>query len=80
MTTSFVKENFTLDDFVASPPKRTEWVDGQLVEKNDMTLRHGEIQLRLGRYWEDYKDSSGQGGQFTRMCLAEPISRGHHQM
>jgi Uma2 family endonuclease len=53
VTTSFVKENFTLDDFVASPPERTEWVDGQLVEKNDMTLRHGEIQLRLGRYWED---------------------------
>ena len=63
MTTSFVKEIFTLDDFVASPPERTEWVDGQLVEKNDMTLRHGEIQLRLGRYWEDYKDSSGQGGK-----------------
>ncbi len=38
-------------------------MDGQLVEKNGMTLRHGEIQLRLGRYWEDHKASSGQGGK-----------------
>lgn len=46
-----------------SPPERMEWVDGQLTEKNGMTLRHGEIQLRLGRYWEDYKYSSKQGGK-----------------
>jgi hypothetical protein len=26
-----------------------------------MTLRHGEIQLRLGRSWENHKESSGQG-------------------
>jgi Uma2 family endonuclease len=28
-----------------------------------MTLRHGKVQLRLGRLWEDYKESSGQGGE-----------------
>lgn len=58
-----VKENFSLEDFVANPPDRMEWVDGQLVEKNDMTLRHGKIQLRLGRYWQDFQDSSGIGGE-----------------
>jgi Uma2 family endonuclease len=36
---------------------------GQLVEKNGITLRHGKIQLRLGRYWGDYKESSGLGGE-----------------
>jgi Uma2 family endonuclease len=58
-----IKDNISLEEFMAHPPDRMELVDGQLVEKNDMTLRHGEIQLRLGRYWWDYKDSSGQGGE-----------------
>jgi Uma2 family endonuclease len=40
-----------------------ELVDGQLVEKNGMTLKTGKIQSRLSRYWGDYKDSSGQGGE-----------------
>ncbi|NES20037.1 MAG: Uma2 family endonuclease [Symploca sp. SIO3E6] len=40
-----------------------EWVDGQLVEKNGMTLRHGKIQLKLGRYWQDFQDSRGIGGE-----------------
>ncbi|WP_414622597.1 Uma2 family endonuclease [Calothrix sp. CCY 0018] len=56
-------DNFSLEDFTINPPEKTEWVDGQLIEKADMTLRHGKIQLRLGRYWQDYKDSSGQGGE-----------------
>jgi Uma2 family endonuclease len=63
LTSTLVKDNFSLDDFVANPPDRMEWVDGQLVEKNDMTLKHGEIQLKLGSYWRDYVNSSGQGGK-----------------
>jgi Uma2 family endonuclease len=62
-TSTIVKDDFSLEDFVANPPDHMEWVDGQLVEKNGMTLRHGKIQLRLGRSWEDYKDSSAQGGE-----------------
>ncbi len=58
-----IKENISLEEFITNPPERIEWVDGELVEKHGMTLRHGKIQLRLGRYWEDYKDSSGQGGE-----------------
>ena len=63
LTAPLIKDNFSLEDFVANPPDHMEWVDGQLVEKNDMTLKHGEIQLRLGGYWGNYKDSSGQGGK-----------------
>ncbi len=63
VTAPITKDNISLEEFMANPPERMEWVDGQLVEKNGMTLRHGEIQLRLGRYWEDYKASSGQGGK-----------------
>ena len=58
-----IPDKISLEEFVANPPERMEWVDGQLVEKNGMTLRHGKIQLRLGRYWEEYKESSGQGGE-----------------
>ncbi|NEP60388.1 MAG: Uma2 family endonuclease [Symploca sp. SIO2G7] len=58
-----VKENFSLEEFITNPPDRMEWVDGQLVEKNGMTLRHGKIQLKLGRYWQDFQDSSGIGGE-----------------
>jgi Uma2 family endonuclease len=57
------KDNFSLEYFMDNPPDKTEWVDGQLIEKEGMTLKHGKIQLRLGRYWEDYKQSSGQGGE-----------------
>jgi Uma2 family endonuclease len=63
LTSTIVKPDFSLEDFVANPPEHMEWVDGQLVEKNGMTLKHGEIQLRLGGYWGNYKDSSGQGGK-----------------
>jgi Uma2 family endonuclease len=57
------KTTISLDEFSANPPDRMEWVDGRLVEKGEMTLRHGKVQLRLGRLWEDYKESSGQGGE-----------------
>jgi Uma2 family endonuclease len=59
VTAPISKDKISLEEFIINPPERMEWVDGQLVEKKGMTLRHGKIQLRLGRYWEDYKDSSG---------------------
>jgi Uma2 family endonuclease len=48
---------------MTNPRDKTEWVDGQLIEKEGMTLRHGKIQLRLGSCWQDYEESSGQGGE-----------------
>jgi Uma2 family endonuclease len=76
LTSPLVKDNFSLEDFVANPPDRMEWVDGQLVEKNGMTLRHGEIQFRLARYWDDYKKSpADKVEKFTPMCLVVLISR-----
>jgi Uma2 family endonuclease len=40
-----------------------EWVDGQLVAKTGMTIRHSLIQSRLDGYWRNYKNESGQGGE-----------------
>ncbi len=67
MVTSTVVSNvtkiLTLEEYIVNPPELMEWVDGQLVEKNGMTLRHGLIQAKLATYWRNYKDSSGQGGE-----------------
>ncbi|OZH52210.1 hypothetical protein AFK68_25885 [Hydrocoleum sp. CS-953] len=54
---------YTLEDWVQNPPEKKEWVNGQLLEKNDMTLKHSRIQGNLYFYWRSYKDSSGQGGK-----------------
>ena len=58
-----IAENFSLDDFMANPPDRMEWIDGQLIEKNGMTLPHSEIQANLAFYWKSYAIASGQGGK-----------------
>ncbi len=58
-----LSENVSLEDFMASPPDDMEWVDGQIAEKNGMTVKHSRIQSRLDRSWGNYKDSSGQGGE-----------------
>jgi Uma2 family endonuclease len=68
LTSPLVKDNFSLEDFMANPPDRMEWVDGQLVEKSGITLRHGEIQFRLACYWDNYKESSEQGGENLHGC------------
>lgn len=62
-TTAVVPEDFSLEDFMRNPPDGMEWVDGQLVEKNGVTLKHGEIQGNLGFYWKSYTISSKQGGK-----------------
>lgn len=63
MMTATVTEGISLEDFLANPPDYMEWVDGQLVEKTGMTLRHSKIQSKLNCYWRNYKNESGQGGE-----------------
>ncbi len=53
----------SLEEWMQNPPDNMEWVDGQLVEKNGMTLKHSRIQAKLATYWRNHKDSSGQGGE-----------------
>lgn len=54
---------FSLEDWMQNPPDRQEWVNGELVEKNGMTLKHSKVQGNIYFYWRSYKDSSGQGGE-----------------
>ena len=53
----------SLEEWMQNPPDNMEWVDGQLVEKNGITLKHSRIQAKLATYWRNHKDSSGQGGE-----------------
>ncbi len=66
----------SLDDFMTHPIDDYEWVDGQLVEKKGMTLRHGQIQLRLGSYWRSFMLSSGQGGEVYTESLCRTGKQG----
>lgn len=66
----------SLDDFITHPIDDYEWVDGQLFEKKGMTLRHGQIQLRLGSYWRSYMLSSGQGGEVYTEVLCRTAKQG----
>lgn len=66
----------SIEDYLLNPPEHMEWVDGQLVEKNDMTLQTSRVQLTLGRLWSDYKDSHNLGGE----CYTEPPCRTSRQI
>lgn len=58
-----VSTTLSLEDWLHNPPEGTEWVDGALVEKNGMTLKHSKIQARIATYWQNYKDNHQLGGE-----------------
>lgn len=63
MTITLSTEELTLKDFIDNPPEGTEWVDGNLVEKTGVTIRHSKIQAKISRLWGNYLLESGQGGE-----------------
>lgn len=63
------KEFLSLEDFLSHPPERMEWVDGKLVEKTGMTIKHGLAQGKLISYWRNHIMSSGQGGEICPETL-----------
>lgn len=69
-------EILSLEAFLSELPEHTEWVNGHLVEKDGMTLKHGRIQSRLSSYWLNYRDRSAQGGE----VYTEPPCRTRRQV
>jgi Uma2 family endonuclease len=67
MVTSIAISNsskvISLEEWMENPPVATEWVDGELLEKNGMTLKHSRVQSKLSFYWRSYINSTGQGGE-----------------
>ena len=66
----------SLEYFLAKPPERMEWVDGNLVQQTGMTFKHGLAQSKLSTYWGNYKDSSGQGGEVVIATLCRTAKQG----
>ncbi|ACK71886.1 protein of unknown function DUF820 [Gloeothece citriformis PCC 7424] len=50
-------------------PENTEWVDGQLLEKNGVTFQHSKIQSRLDYFWRNYMIAHNLGGE---VCVEVP--------
>ncbi|MEP0810956.1 Uma2 family endonuclease [Trichocoleus sp. ST-U2] len=48
---------------MTNPPEHMEWVDGQLVEKMGMTVKHSRVQSKLVLSWGNYITQSGQRGE-----------------
>ncbi|MEG4230739.1 Uma2 family endonuclease [Microcoleus sp. Pol11C3] len=70
------KKVISLEEFLVRPADRMEWVDGNLVEKTGMTFKHSLAQSKLARYWGNYKDSSGQGGEVLTEILCRTSKQG----
>ena len=68
--------HISLEEWMENPPDSTEWVDGELVEKNGMTAKTGRIQSRLSRYWGNYAISSEQGGEVYTETGCRTVGRG----
>ncbi len=58
-----VLKNYSLENWIQNSPEGTEWVNGELLEKKEVTLKHSRVQAKLATYWRNYKDSSEQGGE-----------------
>jgi Uma2 family endonuclease len=54
---------YPLEDFLSHPPEQMEWVDGNLVEKTGMTVKHSSVQGRLITRWNSYIAENSQGGE-----------------
>ena len=52
-----------LQELEADLPEGMELVDGNLIEKTGMTLKHSSAQAALAAEWRSYGISSGQGGK-----------------
>lgn len=74
--TALLTPCFSLEDFIINPPDTMEWVDGQLLEKNGMTLKHSKIQSRLSHYWRVYLDTTQDGGEVYTEVPCRTTSQG----
>ena len=70
-----VVELVSLEDFLSHPRDRTEWVDGKLIEKTGMTIKHGLAQGKLIRLWGSFITSSGKGGEICVGTLCRTLKQ-----
>lgn len=71
-----VPAQVALEDWMQNPPEHTEWVNGELVEKTGMTLKHSKIQARIATYWKNHKDDRQQGGEVYTEVPCRTLKQG----
>lgn len=71
-----VAKQFTLRDFEQNPPEHQEWVDGQLIETNGMTILHVRVQGRIVSAWNAYASESGCGGEAVPEAPCRTLKQG----
>lgn len=50
MVTATITESISLENYLANPPDQMEWVDGKLLEKTGMKVKHSMVQAKLTWY------------------------------
>lgn len=70
-----VLKSYSLEDWMQSSPESTEWVNGELLEKKEVTLKHSRIQGNLYFYWRSYKDSTTRWRSVYRSTLSHKSTR-----
>jgi Uma2 family endonuclease len=53
----------TVEEFMLCPVDKSEWVNGEIIEKDGMTIKHAQVQALLAWSWRSYALSSHQGGE-----------------
>ncbi|MCF2971862.1 Uma2 family endonuclease [Synechococcus sp. Nb3U1] len=66
----------TLEEYLANPVDKSEWVDGQVVEKSGQTLMHAKIQTRLLIRWANYVENQQLGGIVLVEAPCQTLGRG----
>ena len=66
----------TLEEFLANPPEHQEWVNGELIEKTDMTIKHSKIQVKLAHFLVTYLENTNQQGYVYTELPCKTINQG----
>lgn len=66
----------TLEEFLANPPENQEWVDGELIEKTGMTIKHSKIQVKLAHFLVTYLENTNQQGYVYTELPCKTINQG----
>ena len=75
ITTSNELKVVSLEDWLQNPLDDTEWIDGKIVEKGGMTLKHGRTQARLANCWTNYNNANHLGGEVYTEAPCRTIDR-----
>ncbi|ACK70596.1 protein of unknown function DUF820 [Gloeothece citriformis PCC 7424] len=57
------EQSIPLQAWLENPPPHSEWIDGKIVEKNNMTLKHSKIQAKLATLWRNYQNQHEYDGE-----------------